>query len=143
MTYIKHSMMNPNYRLESTYLNIVPRRRFAWGVAKYSLIFGFLGGLFFTDNKFRVDELKIRPDLQVGRILTDIPLKEKRVHDFFSSGYFDREFNDKPQSFWKKTVNYLFPYQHYNPTDYDYLPFYDYSKDYVVSAFENNYHFKQ
>jgi len=138
-----NTMMNPVYRLESNHLNAVPRRRFAWGIIKYAIIFGLLGGYFFTDNKFRVDDLKMRPDLQIGRILTDVPLKEKRAHDFFSSGYYDRDFDDKPKSLWKKTLKYLYPYQFYNPTDYDYLPFYDYTKDYIPSSFENHYHFKQ
>lgn len=135
--------MNPTYKLESTQLNAVPRRRFAWGVVKYSLIFGLLGAYLFTDNKFRLDDMKMRPDLQIGRILTDVPLREKKVHDFFSSGYFDRQFDDKPQSMWKKALKYLYPYQFYNPTEFDYLPFYDYTKDYVTPSMENHYHFKQ
>ncbi len=135
--------MNPTYKLESNQLNAVPRRRFAWGVVKYSLIFGLLGAYLFTDNKFRLDDMKMRPDLQVGRILTDAPLREKKVHDFFSSGYFDRQFDDKPQSMWKKALKYLYPYQFYNPTEFDYLPFYDYTKDYVTPSMENHYHFKQ
>lgn len=142
-TYLKQTMMNPTYRLESTHLNAVPRRRFAWGVIKYALVFGFLGGYLFTDNKFRLDDLKMRPDMQIGRILTDVPLREKRAHDFFSSKYFDRDFDDKPQSLWKKALHYLYPYQFYNPTESDYLPFYDYTKDYIPSSMENHYHFRQ
>ena len=136
-------MMNPIHRLESTHLNSVPRRRFAWGVIKYAFIFGVLGGYSFTDLKFKQDDLKIRPDMQFGRILTDVPLKEKRAHDFFFSKYFDKDFEDKPQSTWKKALKYLYPYQYYNPTDIDYMPFYDYTKDYVTSSVEHHYHFKQ
>lgn len=143
VTYFKQSMFNPTYRLNTTQINPVSRRRFAWGIIKYSIIFGLLGGFYFTDYRHKVDELKTRPDMQVGRILTEVPLREKRVHDFFSSSYFDKDFDDKPQSIWKKTLKYLFPYQYYNPTDYDYLPFYDYNKDYIIPAFENHYHFKQ
>lgn len=135
--------MNPTYRLEPTQFNSVPRRRFAWGVIKYATIFGLVGAFLFTDNKFRQDDLKTRPDMQIGRILTDVPLREKKVHDFFTSGYFDRQFEDKPQSLWKKTLKYLYPYQFYEPTEYDYLPYYDYKNDYVTPSMENHYHFKQ
>lgn len=135
--------MNPAYKLESTHLNAVPRRRFAWGIIKYSLLFGVLGAYLMTDYKFKQDDLKMRPDLGVTRIFSDVPLREKKVHDFFSGRYFDRDFDDKPQSIWKKTIKYLYPYQYYNPTDYDFLPFYDYTKDYITPAYDNHYHFKQ
>lgn len=135
--------MNPTYRLESNHINSVPRRRFAWGVIKYALIFGTIGAYLFTDNSFRIDELKTRPDLQIGRTMTDVPLREKKVHEFFNDGYYDSNSYEKPQSLWKKTLTYLYPYQFYNPTQSDYLPFHDYKKDYVLPSFENHYHFKQ
>ncbi len=143
VTYLRQTMMNPTYRLETTHLNAVPRRRFAWGVIKYAVVFGLLGAFTFTDNKFKKDDLKMRPDLQIGRILTDVPLREQKAHDFFSSKYFDREFDNKPQSMWKKTLLYLYPYQFYNPTEIDYLPYYDYTKDYITPSMENHYHFRQ
>ena len=138
-----HSMLNPKYKLESTRLNQVPRRRFTWGLVKFYVIFGFVGSLLMTENRYRKDELGFRPDKQIGRQLTEVPLSEKRVHDFFNDGkYFDRPFKEKGGSWFKRSLEYLYPYQFYKNTEYDYLPFYDYTKDYVTPSMENHYHFR-
>ena len=136
-------MATPVYRLESFHLNAVPRRRFAWGIIKYSIIFGLAGAYAVTDGAFRQDDLKMRPDMQVTRILSDIPLREKKVHEFFSGKYYDRDFSDKPQTLWKKAMKYCYPYHYYKPTKTDYLPYFDFKKDYITTAYENHYHFKQ
>ena len=143
MTFRMDSMFNPAYKLESFNLNQIPRRRFAWGFIKYFTLFGFVGAYLFTDNSYRKDDLGIRPDKQIGRQLTSVPLKEKKVHDFFTGGYYDRPLEEKNASLFKRVLEYLYPYQYYKPAEYDYLPFYDYKKDYVTRSMENHYHFKQ
>ena len=136
-------MFNPAYKLESYHLNSIPRRRFAWGCIKYFTLFGLIGAYLFTENKYRKDDLGFRPDKQIGRVLTEIPLREKKVHDFFTEKYFDRPSIEKSGSLFKKTLKYLYPYQFYKPAEQDYLPFYDYTKDYITPSMENHYHFKQ
>lgn len=135
-------MLNPVYKLQSNYLNQVPRRRFVWGLVKYFVIFGFIGAYLTTDKTYRQDDIGMRPDKQIGRLLTDIPLKEKKVHDFFTGKYFDRPYEERNGSLFKRTLEYLYPYQFYKPAEHDYLPFYDYTKDYIPASMENHYHFK-
>jgi hypothetical protein len=138
------SIFNPAYKLESFNLNEIPRRRFTWGVIKYFIIFGFVGSYLVTDNRYRLDDIGIRPDKQIGRIMTDVPLRERKVNDFFTGKYFDKPFvEERSQSLFKRTLEYLYPYQYYKPAEHDYLPFYDYTKDYVTPSMENHYHFKQ
>ena len=74
--------MNPTYKLESNQLNAVPRRRFAWGVVKYSLIFGFVGAYLFTDNKFRHQhELTIGVEFGAKTIEIDNKLVKIQIWD--------------------------------------------------------------
>lgn len=136
-------MLNPSYKLDSTMLNQVPRRRFLWGVVKYSVLFGVIGAFLGTDNSYRKDDLGIRPDKQIGRLLTSVPVREKKVHEFFTGNYFDRPFRERSGSLFKRTLEYLYPYQFYKPAEQDYAPFYDYTKDYITPSMENHYHFQQ
>ena len=135
-------MLNPVYKLTSKRLNQVSRRRFIWGLVKYFAIFGFVGAYLSTDNSYRKDDLGIRPDKQMGRIMTDVPLREKKVHDFFTEAYFDKPLRERSGSLFKRTLEYLYPYQFYKPAEHDYLPFYDYTKDYVTPSMDNHYHFR-
>ena len=136
-------MLNPTYKLETYHLNQVPRRRFIWGYVKYSVFFGLIGAYLFTDDRYRKDDLGFRPDKQIGRIMTDVPLRERKVHDFFSGKYFDKPFSERSGSLFKRTLEYMYPYQFYKPAEHDYLPFYDYTKDYITPSMENHYHFQQ
>lgn len=143
MTFKMNSIFNPAYKLESFNVNHIPRRRFAWGCIKYFTLFGLVGAYLSTENRYRKDDLGIRPDKQIGRQLTSVPLKEKKVHEFFTGSYFDKPFEQKNISLFKRTLEYLYPYQYYKPAEHDYLPFYDYTKDYVPQSMEHHYHFKQ
>jgi hypothetical protein len=135
-------MLNPVYKLTSSHLNQVPRRRFLWGLVKYSFIFGLIGAYILTDNSYRKDDLGFRPDKQIGRVLTKVPIRELKVHDFFTGKYYDRPLRERSGSLFKRTLEYLYPYQFYKPAEHDYAPFYDYTKDYITPSMENHYHFQ-
>ena len=105
------------------------------------------GAFIFTDTKYFWDGLLTRPDLREMRILVKddyIPLKEKKVFEFFTGTYFGKPlYGDRPQGLYKRTLKYLFPYYEYNPDKAYYLPHYDYTKDYQTEDWSNHYHHHQ
>lgn len=118
---------NPKYKLEPWTKHFYTRRTFKYGLLKYSLIFGLLGGYLFTDSAFFNNDFNARPDLNQMRIMTDnLPDKEKKVFEMYNNNYFGKEFEDKPQSWIKKFKERFYKSVHYNPSSSDYIPFYDY-----------------
>ncbi len=124
--------------------NEYPRRRFFRGLIFYGISLGLVGAYLFTDSEYFKDRLATRPDLLAMRhMITDIPIKERKVFEMMSDGsYFGKTFDDQKVSIWKKVVHYFYPYHNYDPSPTYYQPFYDYKKDYRKSEFENHYHFK-
>jgi hypothetical protein len=122
---------NPHYKLPATTKNFYTRRTFYYGLFKYSLIFGIVGGYLLTDGSFLNDDFHARPDLNHMRMMTNkIPDHERKVFEMFDNNYFGRNFDDASVSWIKKFKDYFYPSVHYNPNSAYYLPFYDYKKSY-------------
>lgn len=110
--------------------NFYTRRTFFYGLFKYSLIFGLIGGYAITDKSYLADEFHARPDLNHMRIMTKVPDQERKVFEIFGNTYFGQNFQDQPVSWVKKFKQYFYPSVHYNPHSSYYVPFYNYKQSY-------------
>lgn len=122
--------------------NKYPKRTFRYGIFKYSIIVGLLGGYLFTDKDYLYDDINSRPDLNQFRIMTDnVPDKERKVFNMFGSTYFGKPWKDEPQSWVKKLNKKLFPSVDYNPHSSEYLPFFNYkNKSYYPAEDVSSYY---
>jgi hypothetical protein len=140
------NIFTPDYKFADSFYNETARRRFRFGLLKFSLLFGVVGAYLFTDDEYsQSNDLNMRPDFNHMRMMTpqsSIPIKEKKVFEMLHGDYFGMKFEEVHESYWKKFVHYFYPYTNYNPEKSYYEPFYDYKQDYVTEEFKNHYHFK-
>ena len=144
VTYLRINLFTPDYRLPDTYYSETARRKFRYGIFKWSMILGFLGAYLTTDNEFFKNEVNIRPDFSTMRILTpleNIPLRERKAFEILHGDYFGQAFSDQNTSFYKRALKYFYPWWDYKPDRAHYEPFFDYKKDYVPEQYKNHYHF--
>jgi hypothetical protein len=144
VTYLRINLFTPDYRMGDSYYSETARRKFKWGVTKWAIVLGIVGSYLTTDSAYFNDDLNTRPDFNQMRILTNedhIPMKEKKVMEMMYGDYFGMNFGHKNYSLWKKTVDYLYPYNDYKPNAQYYEPFFDYKKDFAPNEFKNHYHF--
>ena len=121
--------------------NKYTKRTFRFGLFKYSIIVGFIGGYLYTDNDYFTNDLNARPDLGQFRIMTDnVPDNERKVFDMYEKTYFGKAWNDKPDAWNKRFYYKLFPSVNYNPHSSYYLPFYDYKRGYYPAHDVSSYY---
>ena len=140
----KENIFVPDYPMYNRSLNHATTRTFYYGLFKYSVLFGLALAFLGTDKGYTRDELLSRPDLKEMRILVRddyIPIKEKKVHEFFTGTYFGRPlYQDEPTGWYHKIVKMIYPYFKYNPNQAYYEPHFDYTKDYQSENWSNHYH---
>ena len=144
ITYLRINLFTPDYRLPDTYYSETARRRFKYGLLKWAVLLGCVGAYLTTDSDYLKNDLNMRPDFSQMRILTSmerLPIKEKKVFEILHGDYFGINFYENNTSLWKKSLEFLYPYNEYNPVKSHYEPFFDYKKDYVTEEFKNHYHF--
>jgi hypothetical protein len=145
-TYVKTNIFQTDYPFSTAKYNSPIKRRFRYGLLKYTLLFGLVGAYLVTDNSyFRNDDLMSRPDYNQMRTLSNpnnIPIREKKVFEALHGNYFGWNFEEKPDSWWKRALHYFYPYYEYNPNENYYEPFFDFKKDYIKEEFSSHYHFK-
>ncbi len=144
MTYLRINLSTPDYRLADSLYNETARRKFNWGLVKYSILFGLVGGYLGTDDEYFRNDINTRPDLDTKRTMMPVeslPVKEKKVLDMMQGNYFGDPFKEKNSSFWKRSLNYFYPYRDYKPDRAYYEPFFDYKKEPVPDEFKHHYHF--
>jgi hypothetical protein len=138
------NLFTPDYRIGDSFYNETSRRKFRWGVLKFSILFGFIGAFLLTDNSYLKNDLNLRPDLNTMRNLVNldhVPIKEKKVFEMMYGNYFGMPFKEKNRSVWKRFMDYFYPYNDYKPDRTYCEPFFDYKKDYVTNNMKNHYHF--
>jgi hypothetical protein len=126
------------------FYNETARRKFRFGILKFSLIFGLVGAYLTTDSAYFKNDINTRVDLDTRRALIPqerLPVKEKKIHDMMHGNYFGDPWNEKNNSIWKKTLNYFYPYRDYRPDRAYIEPFFDYKNEPVPDEFKNHYHF--
>ena len=117
------------------------RRTFQYGLLKYSFLLGVVGAYLFTDSDYFTNDLNGRPDLGQFRIMTgNVSDKERKVFEIYGDNYFGKSWEDKPDAWYKRLNNKLFPSVNYNPPSSHYLPFYDYKRGYYPSNDVSNYY---
>lgn len=138
------NITTPDYRLVDLRYNATSNRKFIWGLWKFSILFGTIGGYLFTDDEYFTNDINSRADLQHRRTMMPIdriPVAEKKIHEMMKGSYFGDPWKEKNNSIWKRTLNYFYPYRDYNPDRAYIQPFYDYKKEYVPNEFKHHYHF--
>jgi hypothetical protein len=144
VTYLRTSLFNPDYRITEFRYNETARRRFRWGIFKFSIVFGLVGAYLTTDSSYFIDHINTRSDLSTRRTMMPqerLPVKEKKILDMIQGDYFGDAWNEKNNSIWKKTLNYFYPYRDYNPDRAYIEPFFDYKTEPVPEEFKHHYHF--
>lgn len=136
-TPIEHNKIGKDY-LKNKYI----RRTFRYGLFKYSFLIGFAGGYLFTDREFFNDDLNGRPDLSQFRSMLPgtVTDRERKVFDMYGDTYHGKQWDDTPQSWYKKLQKKLFPSVDYNPHSSHYEPFYDYKRGYYPSIDPSQYY---
>lgn len=135
------NLFTPDYRVPDSLYNETSRRKFTYGLLKYAVLFGVIGAYLATDNSYLKNDLNMRPDFNAMRILTPVPIKEKKVFEMMHGSYFGQPFKEQNSSLWKRFINYFYPFNDYNPDKAYYEPFYDFKQDYVADEHKNHYHF--
>lgn len=142
----KTSVWVPEYPLLNRTVNHATTRAFYVGFLFYSTVLGAAAAYWVTESSYGADELSSRPDYLPFRAMVRedyIPIKEKKVLEFFHGNYFGKPLNNNPQSLYRKIVRYLYPQYDYKPDEVYYAPHFDYTKDYQSENWSNHYHFKQ
>ena len=97
-----------------------------------------------TDSDYMKNDLNMRPDFSQMRILTPmekLPVKEKKAFEILHGDYFGVNFRENNTSIWQRGLDYFYPWHNYQPIQSQYVPFFDYKKDFATEEFNNHYHF--